>query len=240
MIERLGLNNTIKYLYHQKIDRNWNFIAKSKFGFKFKPFTNDGFLFYSGFMEPKTTKWLKDNIAFYDVFINVGAGYGEYTMLALAKGVDTIAFEPHPILYNYLRDNIALNRFQNCHLFQTAIGKSERKSKFALVDGMTSSHLGGYGRSTRAISAEIEVEVMPLTNFSHLFSRYVKPLFLIDVERAELEVIRGIPMETLEKSDLIIETDINNTSLFKFLHRKKCIILEKFSDGFVNYLFLTV
>lgn len=237
LVRTISLVNTIKYVYHRKVDNNWNFITKSKFGFKFKPFTKRGFLYYLGYAEPKTVEWLNTNIGFYDVFINIGAGYGEYSLIALSKRVDTIIFEPHPELYKYIKENIDLNNYKNYNLFPYAVGEREGKSKLILVNGMTSSYLRDYGRTALNAVREINVEVKPLRKFKHIYAKYSKPLFLIDTEGNELEVVKGIPKETIEKSDFIIETSKTNTLTFEKIIGGENLTLDIFGD-FANFLWI--
>ena len=49
-----------------------------------------------------------------DVFVDVGANVGAYTVLASAvAGARSIAIEPTPVTYGHLRDNVALNGIES-------------------------------------------------------------------------------------------------------------------------------
>ena len=63
-----------------------------------------------------------------DVVIDVGANVG-LTTLAAARAVGdsgrVIAIEPHPRIFRYLRENVALNRAANVSLHNFALGNAE-------------------------------------------------------------------------------------------------------------------
>ncbi len=63
-----------------------------------------------------------------DVFVDVGANCGAYTLFAARLVGETgsvIAIEPMPEMIARLRFNIRSNKFSNVHVFETAVGASE-------------------------------------------------------------------------------------------------------------------
>jgi FkbM family methyltransferase len=65
-------------------------------------------------------KYLKPNTGFLDI----GAWMGPLTLYAAAKGHECWSFEPDPVAFNILKDNISLNNF-NINLFNLAIGDKD-------------------------------------------------------------------------------------------------------------------
>jgi FkbM family methyltransferase len=59
--------------------------------------------------EPWTVRWLEQNARAGDVFYDVGANVGSYSLIAAALGLRVVAFEPGYATYAALCDNIVLN-----------------------------------------------------------------------------------------------------------------------------------
>lgn len=60
--------------------------------------------------EPETQQWIRDQFNENDVFYDIGACVGEYSLYAAKKkGVRVIAFEPSALNYSILNSNIYLN-----------------------------------------------------------------------------------------------------------------------------------
>ena len=58
-----------------------------------------------------------------DTFIDIGANWGYYTLLAAAKNpkIRVISFEPHPIWFAQIKKNIAVNNFNNIQVIDNAV-----------------------------------------------------------------------------------------------------------------------
>lgn len=60
-----------------------------------------------------------------DTMVDVGANIGSLSVLAsviVGKSGRVVAIEPHPRTYKYLEANLHLNKVQNCHMINVAIG----------------------------------------------------------------------------------------------------------------------
>jgi FkbM family methyltransferase len=117
------------------------------------------------------------------VFVDVGANVGGYSVRAGAKGMKVFAFEPNPDIFRLMKRNAEINHV-SLDAFQCALGSSNGQARL-LVNGATSS-----------ISSEegITVEMRTLDSFSLPAVDLVK----IDVESYELEVLQGA-RRTLEE-----------------------------------------
>src|ERR1019366_9120266 len=132
-----------------------------------------------------------------DVFLDVGAGCGLYSLPAAAMGAGVIALEPHPQTREKLRRNVDLNRLDD-HTSRITV------LEFALFDGgeyPVELHAEVFGRHY-PIPENYEVEVAKLDEFEFDRVDWVK----IDVEGAELGVIEG-GKETIKRClpNLLIE-----------------------------------
>ncbi|NQU33613.1 MAG: FkbM family methyltransferase [Bacteroidetes bacterium] len=138
---------------------------------------------YCGLMDYYDMGFLLHFLRSTDLFIDVGANIGAYTVLASGEiGASTISIEPIPSTYKILIDNILINRIQNkVQALNIGLGKSEMKIKFTKSMD-TVNHV-----ATDNEIDTIEVEVDTLDSVTNLIPTLIK----IDVEGFETEVLNG-------------------------------------------------
>lgn len=119
-----------------------------------------------------------------DTFFDIGANVGSYTLLA--SGVTrckTLCFEPSPITFKILSDNIKLNKFvSKVTAYNLAIGSRVGHLNFTENEDTTNRVVTS---SDSCLS--IKVEVKTLDDFSD----DIPSLMKIDVEGFETEVLNG-------------------------------------------------
>ena len=121
-----------------------------------------------------------------DLFIDVGANIGIYTLFALDLGAEVIACEPDPHNAQRLQENLALNGF-TAEVVQKAV--SDRKGILRFTQGLDSyNHLVLDGAPPEEIPATVEVEA---TTVDDLLGDRVAAGLKIDVEGAERLVLEG-------------------------------------------------
>jgi len=138
---------------------------------------------YCGLVEYEDMSFLLHLLRESDLFLDVGANIGAYTILASGEtGARTFAFEPIPDTFNILNTNVFINQIENkVKIFNIGIGKEKGKIKFtASLD--TINHV-----AFDASGKQIEVDVDTLDNMLTDMPILVK----IDVEGYETEVIKG-------------------------------------------------
>jgi len=82
-------------------------------------------VFWRGTMEPATTRFLRTWLQTGDVFYDVGANYGYFSLLAALSLKDdgsVVAFEPHPVALEALLANIDINDFTQAIVRPEALG----------------------------------------------------------------------------------------------------------------------
>jgi len=130
-------------------------------------------------------KILKPNEVFYDV----GANVGPFSLLAYDRGASIYAFEGHPITTQRCRDNLKLNGIDPDRAFATAVSEHNGKITFTNVVGSSVNKIINNSKSSKRIST-IEVPTITLDSFAvnHEYPTAVK----IDTEGSELTVIKGM------------------------------------------------
>jgi FkbM family methyltransferase len=120
-----------------------------------------------------------------DLFVDVGANVGTYTVLASGQvGCETIAFEPLPSTFRKLENNVVLNRIENkVSAHNVGVGSKKGTLKFT-TDFDTVNHVV---TDTEQVSVT-DVSVVPL---DEILVNRVPLLMKIDVEGFEKEVLDG-------------------------------------------------
>lgn len=151
-----------------------------------------------------------------DIFIDIGSNIGLFSLNASVKvgpRGKIVSFEPTPVTYNRLIENINLNGFNNIKPFQIAISdKTEKKQLLISKDGYDAWN--SFGMPTRGANLEkVEVVCYKIDEIDKIDSDFHKAsLIKIDIEGWELNALKG-GAEFFSKPDaptLLIEfTDDN-------------------------------
>jgi len=171
-------------------------------------------------------KKFRSLLSSYNLFIDVGANIGTYSIIAAKKGVKCIAFEPIIANYNSLKKNIQLNHLEE--LVETVmIGLAEKaaNAKFnydPLKPGASSIH------PIKRTSEILNIELKVFDDLNYVSNATDKILIKIDVEGMELNVLAGMEKLLGIKKDicLIIETKHSGGEEIK-----------KMLNGFGNFRF---
>jgi len=164
-------------------------------GYKFTIRVSPQSLFYfSGKYEPNVTNLYCSLLRKGMVVADIGASTGYYTLLASKIVGSTglvLSFEPEPHRFRELVDNILINKCNNVKPFKLAISDKEGELSFEFADAL------GYGcvvrtRKSAEKSKKMQVKAVTLDSFLHSLSIKEIDLVKIDVEGAELEVLKGM------------------------------------------------
>jgi FkbM family methyltransferase len=135
-----------------------------------------------------------------DLFIDVGANVGTYTLWAAEHGAEVIALEPAADTFALLRENIALNRYQVTAL-QVAAGDHCGTARFtAGLDAGNSLAADG-------------LAVTELVTIDSLIGDRSVAGMKVDVEGFELDVLRGAARALAEHRIALLQIEWNYASL---------------------------
>ncbi len=144
-----------------------------------------------------------------DLFIDIGANIGSYTVLAGAcVGADCMAFEPTPQAFAWLQRNVDLNGLADrVELRCEALGASVGEVNFTQeLDCCNHLVLDGHHQEGNLLT-------VPMLTLDHAIDGLNPSMLKIDVEGFETEVIKGAA-NTLNSSNLrcvIMELDGQGT-----------------------------
>lgn len=166
---------------------------------------------YLGTINKYETKILKTIIKPGDVVIDIGAYVdGWYTLLAAKltgnKG-HVYTFEPHPIYYQRLKENVRLNRLTNVTLERLGIFNKNGSSVFYEAQFGSSIIKSQVVAMTKIKPKEITIKTTTLDSYVKAKNIHHVSLIKIDVEGAEMFVLEGGNRLLRSKNapDLVVE-----------------------------------
>jgi FkbM family methyltransferase len=184
---------------------------------------------YCGLFEYQDMLFLLHFLSEGDLFYDVGANIGTYTILASGVAHATsVAFEPTPSTFEMLRSNITLNNIEsNVSLFNMGVGSTSGVVSFVATSDSERNHVAA-GSEKNTIS-------VPLTTIDLEAKKYGVPLFIkIDVEGYETNVIQGME-ETLQDHHLkVLLVELNGSSVTYGLNEND-IHAKILKAGFLPY-----
>lgn len=136
-----------------------------------------------------------------DLFIDVGANIGSYTVLAAgAVGADVMAIEPSPNTFEQLQDNLHLNRLNTLVTpFLAAAGEAASRVQFVADSGTTSHVLPGTSSVVLDGPGTLQVDVVMLDSLiASGPTKHSQLVMKLDVEGYELPALKGA-VELFEK-----------------------------------------
>ena len=148
---------------------------------------SESLIYFNSWSEPEV-KLLKKHLKKGQVFVDVGAHIGVFTLTA-AKLVGpkghVYAFEPNPNSFKLLKKNVKANKFKNVTLFNMAV--TDKVSKTSLY--VNNQNTGDTRISKPGIpSRKIKVET---TNLDRVLKNTKVDFMKIDVQGAEMLVLKG-------------------------------------------------
>jgi FkbM family methyltransferase len=172
-------------------------------------------LFFLGEYEPEELGFVAEQLKTGDVFIDVGANIGLYTLHAAGRVGDSgivIAFEPVEKTFRLLENNVSLNNFSNIRVENLALSDKEKPIEIFTENtgtnsGMASSYLEFYSDSIRvdAVSLDGYLDRNPPERVD-----FIK----MDIEGGEYPALLGMkktlqrfsPMLLVEIDEKVLET----------------------------------
>jgi FkbM family methyltransferase len=164
-----------------------------------------------------------------DLFVDVGANVGSYTILACAAaGARGIAFEPVPATHQRLRDNVRLNELEErVRCLNMGVGARPGTLAFTRDRDATNHALAPGERAANAIDVEV-------TSLDVALAGEAPVLMKIDVEGYETPVIEGA-RETLSRPSLATVIMELNGSGLRYGFDEAAILAQMAALGFGTY-----
>ncbi len=151
---------------------------------------------YGGMPEPILYKTISNALSPGDVFVDVGANFGYYTLLsALIVGPEghVYAFEPQPQVAEELKRNVALNRYQNVSVHSAAVGQRCGEETLHIPRWYQSGLATLQPKADWMKGIEVRRMTVPVTTLDEMFSGqdFAVRVLKIDAEGYGLPILQG-------------------------------------------------
>ena len=172
----------------------------------------------NGSYEPHVTKEIQKHLKPGDIFVDIGANLGYFTLLAsglVGPSGKVISFEPATKTYNFCKKNVELNKLTNVELYNN--GLWNEKMTLIISD---SNQLGGNHISDKGDSIEcITLDSLDLT----------PDMIKMDIEGAEPYALQGM-VRTLKRCHPVIVLEINRHCLRTYFKKDTEDIWQLLTD----------
>jgi FkbM family methyltransferase len=224
--------------------RELDFVARTSFGCKIAGNTKDvlqRYICYFGVWEPTLTHWVATRLRPGDVFIDVGANIGYFSLLAskcVGEKGKVVAIEASPEIFSRLNCNLGLNSVTNVRALNMAV--SDCKQVLELFEGPEEN----IGNTTTVCAwanqhhcrPKCQVRALPLTDVLQPDEVKAARLIKIDVEGAEWNVVTGMTsMLPSCRTDLEIIIEVNPAILQAQGKSCKDLLASMERHGFRTY-----
>lgn len=184
---------------------------------------------YFNLVEPEQTACFAENVNAGDVFFDVGANVGYYTILGsrlVGKNGLVVAFEPVARNLAHLFNHVEINKLENVSIVSSACSDEIALAAFSTGPNNAMGHLTGENNSETSAKNLMLVPTITLDAVAERLG-VIPNVLKIDVEGAELTVLRGASGKILPAKPKIF------LSLHSETLRTDCLeYLEKFGYEF--------
>jgi len=182
----------------------------------------------------------KDTINFFDI----GANTGSFIFLPLLnKSINCYAFEPNPLAFEALDENIKLNNLENnVKCFNLGVWDENKELELKVPVDMTDSGLATLGNNPSRFQYDnksgeyknLKVKCETIDGLMESLKLESLELLKIDTEGAELSILKGGEKTLKEhKPSILLEYDDKNTTQFGY--RKDDIVELLKSYGYSRF-----
>lgn len=176
-------------------------------------------IYYFGIWEPKLTRWIQRRLRPGDLFVDVGANVGYYSLLASKLVGDTgkvVAIEALPQTFSGLEQNLRKNKVGNVRTVNAAAWDKPDKVKiFTRQEGLAGSTTLMFEWADKwHLKKQLEIDAKPLSAILTREEIQAARLIKIDVEGAEWRVLSEMA-SWLERTraDLEIAVEISRSMM---------------------------
>ncbi len=148
------------------------------------------YLSQGGHFEYGTEKLFRETVKPGMKVLDIGANIGIYTLHGLKCGAEVFSFEPTPSIFSIMKQNVALNGFENSplvHLYNKAVSDHTGTVRFAEIDGVCGQNNNMFAENGE--KAYFEAQTVKL---DELLKDQEFDCFKLDIEGAEMLALRGM------------------------------------------------
>jgi len=145
-------------------------------------FTSFWRFFNDGSWESSTLNIIKNNLGSADVYVDIGTWVGPTVLTAASTGCTVYGYEPDPVAFAELQENITINQLENINIQNCALFNHNGIMNFG---SGRSTHLGDSVSSLMNGEGDISVKVIDVSDETKKSWFVHAKMLKIDIEGAE-------------------------------------------------------
>lgn len=223
-----------------KPDKIGNFVLFDGSSFEYPIKSAIGCYLFTGMFEPAEVAFVQENLKLGDIFFDVGANAGIFTVIAAKKigpNGHVYAFEPGESELKLLKHNIAANNLTNVTVVESAVSNKSGTAQFAVCYDGAMNSLAKTDHPGQKIKAWQTIETISLDEFVEKMNINKVNLIKIDVEGAEQLVIEGGAATFASQEQLMILLEAANLNASSFNYSVWDLLSKLIDMGFNMYYF---
>ena len=163
---------------------------------------------YCGLAEYEDMSFVLDMLNSGELFVDVGANIGSYSILAATKGARVIAIEPVPSTFKVLKQNILLNELdEQIEVMNIGLGSKEENLKFSIKQGATNHVLNKEEKTKQSVKVLVR-------SLDDVLDGRIPKIIKIDVEGFETKVIEGARKTLANPNLLAVIMELNGSGAY--------------------------
>ncbi len=214
----------------------FSLIDGSRFDYPLK--TAIGCALFCGGFETVEAKFLLNLLKPGDIFLDVGANAGFFTVIA-AKQVGitghVYAFEPGQRELKLLHHNIAINHLTNVTVIESAVSNKNGTAKFAISEDGAMNSMAKNNHPLQQIEEWCSVPTVSIDKFAEDYKVNKVDCIKIDVEGAEKLVFEGLKNVLFSNEKLLIIFEASDLNTIGFAYSVKDLLEELMNLGINLY-----
>jgi FkbM family methyltransferase len=226
----------IKCIFTKKEIVTFKLTDGSDFDYPLRSFI--GYALFCKDFENNEIAFLRRSLKQGDVFLDIGANGGIYTVIAskqVGQEGHVYAFEPGEHELRLLRHNIKLNGLTNVTVIQCAVSDKIGNAKFAVVKDGALNSLADLHRTEQDIESWQTVFTLSLDDFVCKYSIPRVDFIKIDVEGAEKLVFEGAKSLMMSDNRITILFESSDQNVAAFGYSTKQFLFELRQAGLKVY-----
>ncbi len=199
-----------------------------------------GFGLFLGEFENSEVAFVQKSLQPGDIFIDVGANGGIFTIMAAKKIQNhghVYAFEPDERNLKLLRRNIEINKLTNITILDCALSNEKGEAKFLIATDGAMNSLAKTNHESQQIQEWKTVKVITLDDFVDEYKIDKVDFIKIDTEGAEKLIFDGAKKTFADNSQLKVMFEASDLNAVAFGYTVKDFLAEVIDSGMKLYYF---
>jgi FkbM family methyltransferase len=173
-------------------------------------------LFWYGYYEKEVGALLKEIVRPDDVFLDLGANIGYFSLLIASNSssVRIISFEPVKDLFQDMNDNISLNNIRNISTINATVGEMNVEKEL-FVSASDNSGMSSFHQPENYSGKKERVKVVAIDDWFKTSGLSKIDIIKLDIEGSELAALKGMK-EVLQKQRPVLIVEVNPETLSMF------------------------